>query len=281
MQLGADLALAWSHPAVTSATRKRILRAALHEIIVRVEDDHIGMVLHWQGGDVGVACKQIPYAAEQGMFFGVTGNFYEGTGNFSGTTAMIVARPIAARTGTQQYPHTLNHLGNSQPDQGSPIWRRSESQSPRSYHRLICLRGRAAFRSSMTTCGWGCRLAILQWSTSAAVREYFRDERTVGPVTADKMNRLGIFTGADLRRQSLAFLQQQASISTWMILRVSAGGTLANVSANAVVLFRNIKRLKLDVAQHVPIHGNPGSKPDFERIVGPVAARAPQAGGGG
>jgi DNA polymerase-4 len=30
----------------------------------------------------------------------------------------------------------------------------------------------------------------------------------VGPVTADKMNRLGIFTGADLRRQSLAVLQQ-------------------------------------------------------------------------
>jgi DNA polymerase IV len=30
----------------------------------------------------------------------------------------------------------------------------------------------------------------------------------VGPVTANKMNRLGIFTGADLRRQSLAFLQQ-------------------------------------------------------------------------
>ena len=30
----------------------------------------------------------------------------------------------------------------------------------------------------------------------------------VGPVTAGKMNRLGIFTGADLKRQSLAFLQQ-------------------------------------------------------------------------
>jgi DNA polymerase-4 len=30
----------------------------------------------------------------------------------------------------------------------------------------------------------------------------------VGPVTADKMNNLGIFTGADLKRQSLAFLRE-------------------------------------------------------------------------
>ena len=30
----------------------------------------------------------------------------------------------------------------------------------------------------------------------------------VGPVTADKMKRVGIFTGADLRRQTLTFLQQ-------------------------------------------------------------------------
>ncbi len=51
MQLGADLERAWSHPAATSATRKRILRAALHEIIVRVEGGHIEMILHWQGGD--------------------------------------------------------------------------------------------------------------------------------------------------------------------------------------------------------------------------------------
>jgi glyoxylase-like metal-dependent hydrolase (beta-lactamase superfamily II) len=61
----------------------------------------------------------------------------------------------------------------------------------------------------------------------------------------------------------------------------AAGGNIQNVNANAVALFRNIKRLKLDVNQHVPIHGNPGSNADFERIVGPVAARAPQQGGGG
>ena len=61
----------------------------------------------------------------------------------------------------------------------------------------------------------------------------------------------------------------------------AAGGNVQNVSANAVALYRNIKRLKLDVAQHVPIHGNPGPNADFERIVGPVAARTPQQGDGG
>jgi hypothetical protein len=51
MQLGADLELAWSHPAATAATRKRILRAALNEIVVRKEGSDINMVLHWKGGD--------------------------------------------------------------------------------------------------------------------------------------------------------------------------------------------------------------------------------------
>ena len=51
MQLGADLELAWSHPAATMATRKRIVRAVLHEIVVRVEGGFVDMVLHWQGGD--------------------------------------------------------------------------------------------------------------------------------------------------------------------------------------------------------------------------------------
>jgi len=55
----------------------------------------------------------------------------------------------------------------------------------------------------------------------------------------------------------------------------------ATVAPNAIAFYRNLKRLKLDVAQHVPIHGNPGPNADFERIVGPAAARAPAAGDGG
>jgi DNA invertase Pin-like site-specific DNA recombinase len=50
MALGADLERAWSHPAATAATRKRILRAALSEVIVRRDGAIIHAVLHWQGG---------------------------------------------------------------------------------------------------------------------------------------------------------------------------------------------------------------------------------------
>src|SRR5438874_4816729 len=55
----------------------------------------------------------------------------------------------------------------------------------------------------------------------------------------------------------------------------------ANVSNNSIVLYNNIKRLKLDVTTHVPIHGAPGPQAEFDRIVGPAAARAPQQQGGG
>jgi hypothetical protein len=49
--LGADLECAWSHPGATAATRKRILRTAISEIIVRRDGGIIHAVLHWQGGD--------------------------------------------------------------------------------------------------------------------------------------------------------------------------------------------------------------------------------------
>jgi excisionase family DNA binding protein len=51
LRLGADLETAWSHPAATMATRKRIVRAVLHEIVVRIEPGFVDMVLHWRGGD--------------------------------------------------------------------------------------------------------------------------------------------------------------------------------------------------------------------------------------
>jgi DNA invertase Pin-like site-specific DNA recombinase len=51
LQMGADLEAAWHHPAVTAVTRKRLIRAVMREVVVRVEDDQIQLLLHWQGGD--------------------------------------------------------------------------------------------------------------------------------------------------------------------------------------------------------------------------------------
>jgi excisionase family DNA binding protein len=51
MTLGADLQLAWSKPGVTPETRKRIVRTLIDEIIVRVEDNALDLVIRWHGGD--------------------------------------------------------------------------------------------------------------------------------------------------------------------------------------------------------------------------------------
>jgi glyoxylase-like metal-dependent hydrolase (beta-lactamase superfamily II) len=61
----------------------------------------------------------------------------------------------------------------------------------------------------------------------------------------------------------------------------AAGTPPANVNANSVALYNNIKRLKLDVLQHVPIHGNPSSQADFEKTVGPAAAQQQTSAAGG
>jgi glyoxylase-like metal-dependent hydrolase (beta-lactamase superfamily II) len=58
----------------------------------------------------------------------------------------------------------------------------------------------------------------------------------------------------------------------------AAGTPVANVSASSVSLYNNIKRLKLDVSQHVPIHGAPSSNADFEKTVAPAAARTRPSG---
>jgi excisionase family DNA binding protein len=51
MTLGADLARAWSSPGVTPETRKRIIRTLIDEIVVRVEDNALDLVIRWHGGD--------------------------------------------------------------------------------------------------------------------------------------------------------------------------------------------------------------------------------------
>ena len=51
LRLGENLPLLWNHPNASAEIKKHILRAVLNEIVVKVDDGHIHMVLHWQGGD--------------------------------------------------------------------------------------------------------------------------------------------------------------------------------------------------------------------------------------
>lgn len=51
LALGADLRRLWDHPQSTPEWKKRILRTALVEIVVTVEEGEVKMLLHWRGGD--------------------------------------------------------------------------------------------------------------------------------------------------------------------------------------------------------------------------------------
>jgi len=51
LALGTDLPRLWTHPAASAATRKRILRTVLEEIVVTVEPGRLRLKLHWKGGD--------------------------------------------------------------------------------------------------------------------------------------------------------------------------------------------------------------------------------------
>ncbi len=51
LALGADLPRVWDHPSASNELRKRILRTVIKEIVARVADARIELVIHWQGGD--------------------------------------------------------------------------------------------------------------------------------------------------------------------------------------------------------------------------------------
>jgi excisionase family DNA binding protein len=51
LALGADVERAWHSAGATPATRKRIIRTLIEEIVVRIEDDALNLVIRWVGGD--------------------------------------------------------------------------------------------------------------------------------------------------------------------------------------------------------------------------------------
>jgi len=125
LQLGADLELAWSHPAATAATRNRILRVALHEIVVRIEGGLIEMVLHWQGGDHTVLNPKI-----------------NGAGKHRWTVpedTLLLIRELARLMPDQQIARLLNRAGK--PTGRGNGWTKARVCSFRNHHGIAVYRG--------------------------------------------------------------------------------------------------------------------------------------------
>ena len=127
------------------------------------------------------------------------------------------------------------------------------------------------------------RLSQFPWATTGpgpAPIETFTDSRAI----SDGQRTLQIFHVQGLNHnQNMAIIylpQERIVINADLWSPPAAGAPPPNVGQSQVTLYNNIRRLRLDVATHVPIHGNPGPHADFERIVGPVAAQQAQAGGG-
>ena len=164
MRLGADLELAWSHPAATAETRKRILRTASHEIVVRIEGGFIQMVLHWQGGDHTALQLKI-----------------NGAGKHRWTApedTLSLIRELARLMPDQQIARLLNRVGR--PTGRGNGWTKARVCSFRSHH------GIAVYRESE----WAERGEI---TLEAAARIM-----DVSVMTALRMVRRGIIKGRQL-----------------------------------------------------------------------------------
>ena len=108
MALGADLERAWSHPAATAATRKRILRAALTEIIVRREG------ANHPCGPALAGRRPYRVASEAAL------NAVGPESLAFPTTQSKLVRELARLMPDRQIARLLNRTGKSRPDTAMP-----------------------------------------------------------------------------------------------------------------------------------------------------------------
>ena len=127
------------------------------------------------------------------------------------------------------------------------------------------------------------RLSMFPFATTGpgpGKLETYRDQYTIsdGDQTVTAYHVQGFNHAADM---AIVYLPKSKILINADMGPPPAGTPAANVNANTIALYNNIKRLKLDVERHVPIHGMPSSQADFEATVGPVAAQQARAGGEG
>ena len=81
---------------------------------------------------------------------------------------------------------------------------------------------------------------------------------------------LSVEDSAHAATMLMAYLPKERILANADLYSPPAQGSQppANPTPSMVTLSQNIQRLKLDVAQHVPIHGQPGTMEEFLRLVG-------------
>jgi glyoxylase-like metal-dependent hydrolase (beta-lactamase superfamily II) len=110
--------------------------------------------------------------------------------------------------------------------------------------------------------------------------ETYRDSYTIsdGTQTVTAYHVQGFNHAQDM---AIVYLPRQKVLINADMGPPPAGAPASAVNANTIALYNNMKRLKLDVQRHVPIHGGISGNDDFEKTVGPIAAQQRPAGGEG
>ena len=145
LALGADLETVWTHPGATAQTRKRIVRAVLEEIVVKLAAEHIDLLLHWRGGDhTRLAVPRNRTGQHRWCTDATVGDLIRGLAR------QLPDRAIAA---------TLNRLGK-QTGRGN-AWTEARVRTFRSQHRVPAHRpGEMAERGELTLKDAADRLGV-------------------------------------------------------------------------------------------------------------------------
>ena len=145
LALGADLETVWTHPGATAQTRKRIVRAVLEEIVVKLAAEHIELLLHWRGGDhTHLSVPRNRTGQHRWCTDATVGDLIRGLAH------QLPDRAIAA---------TLNRLGK-QTGRGN-AWTEARVRTFRSQHRVPAHRpGEMAERGELTLKDAADRLGV-------------------------------------------------------------------------------------------------------------------------
>jgi len=120
LTLGADLRSAWDQPGTTIATKKRLLRAVIAEIVATVDEGVIHLMVHWHGGDH--------------THLQVKKNRTGGHRHQTSLETVDLLGELARLMPDYQITAVLNRLGRR--TGGGGTWTESRVRSARNYHKI-------------------------------------------------------------------------------------------------------------------------------------------------